>query len=60
MDDLGSGYVSCVVVFCSAEGRIVCAGVVKGRVICLGASRSVLSVVTLLSWHMYLGLRSSM
>ena len=34
MDDLGSGYVSCVVVFCSAEGRIVCAGVVKGRVIC--------------------------
>ena len=45
MDDLGSGYVPCVVVFCSAEGRIVCAGVNKGRVICVGASGCVLPMV---------------
>ena len=46
MDDLGSGDVPCVMVFCSAEGRIVCAGVDKGRVIFVGTSGGVLPVVT--------------
>ena len=48
---LCSGNVPCVVVIFTAEGRIVCAGIDKGRVICVGASGSVLSVVTGLSWH---------
>ena len=51
MGDLCSGNVPCAVVFCSAKGRIVCAGVDKGRVICVGASGCVLSMVTGLSWH---------
>ena len=33
MDDLGSGNVPCVLVFGTTGGRVVCAGVDKGKVI---------------------------
>ena len=46
MDDLCSGNIPCVVMFCSAEGRIICAGVDKGRVVCVAASGCVLSMIT--------------
>ena len=45
MNDLCSGNVPCVVVFCSTKGRVVCAGIDKGRVIFVGASRCVLPMV---------------